>query len=126
MRTQNGSVPIRARHVIAVYAIALSHYLLRVHYVRIAITNPRLPWLHARSITALRIRFHRRGLHALHSRAFLRRKVVQRQQRDHRQGQSAACMTKTDTAPRYCPSCLHVHPSRPGRGTIAIASPDNK
>ena len=21
---------------------------------------------------------------------------------------------------------LHVHPSRPGRGTIAIASPDNK
>ncbi|GAE48671.1 hypothetical protein XPR_0278 [Xanthomonas arboricola pv. pruni MAFF 301420] len=79
-----------------------------------------------RRITALRIRFHRWGLHALHSRAFLRRKVVQRQQRDHRQGQSAACMTKTDTAPRYCPSCLHVHPSRPGRGTIAIASPDNK
>ncbi|PPT91253.1 hypothetical protein XaraCFBP7407_21935 [Xanthomonas arboricola pv. arracaciae] len=56
----------------------------------------------------------------------LRPVAVQRQQRHPRHCQPAACMIKTDTAPRYCPSCVHVHPSRPGRGTIAIASPDNK
>ncbi|WP_164738994.1 hypothetical protein [Xanthomonas sp. BRIP62415] len=79
-----------------------------------------------RRINALRVGFHRRYLHALRGSAFLRLKIVQRQQRNNRHCQSAACMIKTDTAPRYCPSCVHVHPSRPGRGTIAIASPDNK